>query len=190
MKRLINYSLCFVLFVAGCGWKSKDSSTSSNTDKGVDTISEADFTNNSTFKNEEIEKNETAKTINQKLVFNIPPASGPGTGVCFVDLHIEKMQLTAIETCGGHNEEGHTETTSKLFKVPFVENQKYKVSDLRESAGGGAIECEYFEFKGNKLYLYDENKKIINDWFCTFGNIENRQENMETCDCVFLPSEY
>lgn len=148
-----------------------------------------DLTDHVFFKKEALENAEITKIINQKIVFIIPPPTGPGSGVCDVTLSIEKMQMTGTENCGGHDENGHTESTSKLFKVPFVENQFYTVSDLIDTTYESSFGCAYFEIKGGKLYLYDENKNIINDWFCTFGKIENRKENMETCDCIFLPSE-
>lgn len=150
---------------------------------------EFDLTDCVGLKKEDQEKAGIIKTNNQKIVFFIPPPSGPGTGVCDVTLSIEKMQMTGTENCGGHDENGHTESTIKLFKVPFVENQFYKVSDLIDTTYESSFGCAYFEIKGGKLYLYDENKNIINDWFCTFGKIENRKENMETCDCIFMPSE-
>lgn len=125
----------------------------------------------------------------QHIVFNIPSPSGPGTGVCQVTLTIENRILIATETCGGHDENGHTESINKLFKIEFIKNHLYKVSDLINTKYGSSFGCEFFEIKENKLFLYDINKKILNEWFCTEGKIENRIENMETCDCIFLPYE-
>ncbi len=130
-----------------------------------------------------------AQNSNKKIVYHIPPPSGPGTGVCYVTLTIQNKYIIAIKTCGGHNEHGHTESSKKLFKKEFISNHKYKVSELINTKYGSSFGCEYFEIMNNKLYLYDENKNVINDWFCKYGNIEIKRENMETCDCVFLPTE-
>ena len=132
----------------------------------------------------------TSKQKGEKLTFHIPPPSGPGTGVCDVTLTIDNFFLLATETCGGHDENGHTESTEKLFNIEFKRDFRYKVSELINTNMGSSFGCEYFEIKENKLYLYDENNKIINDWFCTIGGFAlNYEENMETCDCIFLPSE-
>ena len=141
---------------------------------------------NSDFKEEKININ---PKIKEKLTFHIPPPSGYGSGVCQVTLTIDYNFLHATETCGGHDENGHTESTEKLFTIEFKRDYRYKVSSLISAEMGSSFGCEYFEIKENKLYLYDENKKIINDWFCTQGNIENREDNLESCDCIFLPSE-
>ena len=125
-----------------------------------------------------------------QVTFHIPPPSGPGSGVCDITLSIDNFFLRATETCGGHDDNGHTESTEELFKIEFKRDFKYKVSELINLDLGSSFGCEYFEFKENKLYLYDENKMIINDWFCTVGGFAvNYEENMETCDCIFLPSE-
>jgi len=132
----------------------------------------------------------TLRQLREKLTFHIPPPSGPGTGVCEISLNIENNFLIATETCGGHNETGHYESTEKLFRIEFKRDLKYKVSELIDTNYGNSFGGEYFEIKENKLYLYDENKQIINDWFCTVGGFAvNYKENMETCDCVFFPSD-
>ena len=132
----------------------------------------------------------TLRQLREKLTFHIPPPSGDGTGVCEVTLTIDNVFLLATETCGGHDENGHTESTEKLFNIEFKRDFRYKVSELINTDMGSSFGCEYFEIKENKLYLYDENKKVINDWFCTIGGFAvNYKENMETCDCIFLPSE-
>lgn len=141
---------------------------------------------NSDVKDEKIKIN---IKVQEKLTFHIPPPTGPGSGVCQVTLTIDNVFLLATETCGGHDENGHTESTEKLFNIEFKRDFRYKVSELINTELGSSFGCSYFEIKGNKLYLYDENKKIINDWFCTYGNIENREDNLESCDCIFLPSE-
>lgn len=130
-----------------------------------------------------------AQNSNKKIEYLIPPPSGPGTGVCEVTLTVDNVFLLATETCGGYDEHGRTESSRKLFKKEFISNHKYKVSELINTKDGSSFGCEYFEIMDNKLYLYDENKKIINDWFCTYGNIENRKDNLESCDCIFLPIE-
>jgi hypothetical protein len=135
------------------------------------------------------EKIEIHPKMNEKLIFHIPPPSGIGTGVCGVTLSINNFFLRATETCGGHDDNGHTESTTELFKIELKRDFKYNVSKLINTNWGSSFGCEYFEIKENKLYLYDENYKIINDWFCTYGNIENREDNLESCDCIFLPSE-
>jgi hypothetical protein len=132
----------------------------------------------------------TLRQLREKLTFHIPPPSGTGTGVCAVTLTIDNVFLLATETCGGHDENGHTEFTRKLFNIEFKRDFIYKVSELINTDEGSSFGCEYFEIKENKLYLYDENKKVINDWFCTIGGFAvNYEENMETCDCIFLPSK-
>lgn len=145
---------------------------------------------NSDFKDEKIK---IIPKIKEKLTFHIPPPSGPGTGVCEVTLTIDNVFLLATETCGGHEEIGRTESTEKLFNIEFKRDFRYKVSELINTDMGSSFGCEYFEIKENKLYLYDENNKIINDWFCTGkGGLfiaGDNKENMETCDCIFLPSE-
>jgi hypothetical protein len=130
--------------------------------------------------------------MGEKLTFHIPPPTGPGTGVCEITLSIDKSFLLATETCGGHDEYGRTESTEKLFNIEFKRDFRYKVSELFDTdmGRGYAFGCEFFEIKENKLYLYDENNKIINDWFCTVGGFAvNYEENTETCDCIFFPSE-
>ncbi len=128
--------------------------------------------------------------MGEKLTFHIPPPTGPGTGVCEITLTIDNFFLLATETCGGHDENGRTESTQELFQIEFKRDFKYKVSELINMDFGSSFGCEYFEFKENKLYLYDENKMIINDWFCTVGGFAvSYEENMETCDCIFLPSK-
>ena len=124
-----------------------------------------------------------------KMIFNIPPPSGPGTGVCNVSLTIDSKYIIANQTCGGHNENGHIESTEELFNVPFVKNRKYKVSKLFDTSNGSSFGCEYFEIKENKLYLYDEKMKLVNDWFCIYGNTLQDYSNRETCDCIFSPSK-
>ena len=140
---------------------------------------------NSDFKDEKII---IIPKIKEKLTFHIPPPSGDGTGVCEVTLTIDNVFLLATETCGGHDENGRTESTEKLFNTEFKRDFRYKVSELINTDMGSSFGCEYFEIKENKLYLYDENKKIINDWFCTQGNTEKTEDNLETCDCIFLPN--
>lgn len=132
----------------------------------------------------------TSRQIREKLTFDIPPTSGYGTGVCAITLNIENLFLIASLTCGGHNETGRTESTKKLFKIEFKRDYIYKVSEIINSNDRCFFSCEYFEIKGKKLYLYNENKKVINDWFCTQSRFAvNYVENMETCDCIFHPSE-
>lgn len=170
---------------------------------------EQNSTNSATKKNDNIEnsqKNEliidkkdtpssvgnnikSSDKINNKIIFNIPPPSGPGTGVCQVTLKIENNKIEAIQTCGGHDENGRTESSSQLFKVNFMQNHKYKISKLFDTSQGSAFGGEFFEIKDNQLYLYDENLNIINEWFCTHGNIPKNMRDKETCDCIFLPSE-
>ena len=124
-----------------------------------------------------------------KIIFNIPPPSGYGSGVCEVTLTIDEKYILATETCGGNNGDEHTESSEKLFKVNLMKNYKYKISKLYNTSNGNSFGSEYFEIKENKLYLYDENLKIINEWFCTLGKIPASMKNKETCDCIFLPSK-
>ena len=132
----------------------------------------------------------TSRQISEKLIFDIPPPSGVGTGVCSTTLTVDNFILLANETCGGHDDNGHFESTQELFHIAFKRDFKYKVSELINIDFGSSFGCEYFEIIENKLYLYDENKKVLNEWFCTlYGNAVNYEENMETCDCIFLPSK-
>ena len=135
------------------------------------------------------EESSTLETSIQPIVFNIPPPTGPGTGVCEVSMTIQNNKLTARETCGMHIEETRTESKQILFKTFFKKNHQYKVSDLFNTDEGNSLGCDYFEFKGNKIFLYDENKKLLNDWFCIYGNTPRNMIDKESCDCIFLPSE-
>lgn len=108
--------------------------------------------------------------------YHIPPPSGPGTGVCSETLTIKDRRLIGTETCGGHDENGHTESHDELFNVDFRANKVYKLSGLFDTKDGHAFGCDYFEFKNNKLYLYDEKMKIINEDFCGFF--------AKKCDCI------
>ena len=177
MKYLITCAWIIVFLIIGCKQNSVDSSSAKNTKKSVEITPK-----NSLISNRELKNENEIKKINQKIIFNIPSPSGPGSGVCSVTLTIDGSYLTATETCGGHNENEHTESTEKLFRVGFLKSHKYKVSKLINTNDGSSFGCEYFEIKENKLYLYDENMKIINDGFCCFFN-------KETCDCIFLPTE-
>jgi hypothetical protein len=116
----------------------------------------------------------------------IPPPTGPGTGVCEITLFIKKGKLIAKETCGGHDENGRTEHTSTLFRTVFRKNYKYEVAALVKSGDGASFGCVYFEFKDDKLYLYDENQIILTEWFCIYGNTEQDMRNEDSCDCIFL----
>ena len=128
------------------------------------------------------------KAPSNNLFFSVPPPTGPGSGVCSVNLVIRNSTIEGTESCGGHDEMGHTESSETIFKVKFIKNHKYKVSDLLKNGSGGSIGCEYFEIASNKLYLYDENLNIINDAYCQWGNTVNPINDNETCDCVFFPS--
>jgi len=177
MKYLNTCTWIIVFLIIGCKQNSIDSSSEKNSKKSVEITSKDSIIENSGLKKEsEIKKN------NEKIIFRIPPPSGPGSGVCEVTLTIDGNYLIASETCGGHDENGHTESSQKLFRVDFLKSHKYKVSKLINTNDGNSFGCEYFEIKENKLYLYDENLKIINDGFCCFFN-------KETCDCIFTPTE-
>ena len=113
--------------------------------------------------------------------YHLPPPTGPGTGVCSESLTVKNKRLIGIEICGGHNENGHTESNDKLFNVDFKANKVYKVSSLFDTRQGHAFGCDYFEFKNNKLYMYDENMKIVNEDFCC-GFVKK-------CDCIISKSK-
>jgi hypothetical protein len=113
--------------------------------------------------------------------YHLPPPTGPGTGVCSESLTVKNKRLIGIEICGGHNENGHTESHDKLFNVDFKANKVYKVSSLFDTRQGHAFGCDYFEFKNNKLYMYDENMKIVNEDFCC-GFVKK-------CDCIISKSK-
>lgn len=116
----------------------------------------------------------------------VPPPSGMGTGTCYIKLEVRADLLKAVHTCGGHNQNGHTEKTQVLFGTDFKQNYKYRVTDY---AGGSELDvfgCEYFEFKNGKLYLYDSNFNIIHDWFCTQGKKDSQVDENGNCDCIFL----
>ena len=123
-------------------------------------------------------------------IYSIPPPSGTGTGVCSVELKIYKSSnmLKAVETCGGHDENGHTEYSEEIFMIGYKPNFKYDLTALIDTAYGNVFGCVYFEFKENMLYLYDNNFKVIHDWFCTEGHTPKREVNADSCDCIFLPS--
>lgn len=110
----------------------------------------------------------------------IPPPTGPGTGVCTVCIEIKNGFIIAEQECGGHDEHGRTSETETLFKVKLELNKKFKLSNLFDVSGGHAFGCEYFEFKNNKLYLYDENMKVVDDDFCGFF--------VKKCDCIISKS--
>jgi hypothetical protein len=112
----------------------------------------------------------------------VPPPSGPGTGVCSDNLIIKNNRLICEEICGGNDwVNGHFETQKILFNVEFKPHKVYKVSSLFNITEYGALGCDYFEFKNNKLYLYDENMKIVNEDFCC-GFVKK-------CDCIISKSK-
>lgn len=114
--------------------------------------------------------------------YHIPPPSGPGTGVCFDKLIISNSRLICEEICGGNDwVNGHFETQKILFNVEFKPQKVYKVSSLFNTSEYGALGCDYFEFKNNKLYMYDENMKIVNEDFCC-GFVKK-------CDCIISKSK-
>jgi len=178
-------------FLINCGSNSSSNEKAEIIKEYKDSIALVEKANqdsivNSDFKDEKIK---IIPMMKEKFTFDIPPPTGFGTGVCQVTLSIDNVFLLATETCGGHDENGRTESTDKLFNIEFKRDFRYKVSNLINKNLGSSFGCEYFEIKENKLYLYDENNKIINDWFCTQGNTEKTEDNLETCDCIFLPSE-
>jgi hypothetical protein len=77
--------------------------------------------------------------------------------------------------------------TTYLFSLKLILAKKYKVTDFisTEDQYGfemySAFGCEYFEFKDNKIYLYDENFKPISEWYCCPVNFSS--EEAEICDC-------
>jgi len=93
---------------------------------------------------EDERKVQNLKKNNQHIVFDIPSPSGVGTGVCQVTLTIDNGILIATETCGGHDENGHTESVNKLFKIEFIRNHLYKVSKLINTKYGSSFGCEFF----------------------------------------------
>lgn len=126
--------------------------------------------------------------INYDGVYNIPPPSGPGTGVCQVDLIVFNGKLIAEETCGGHDEFGHTESSERLFEIDFKTENKYRVSQLMNTSSGSSFGCDYFEFKDQKLFLYDSDLNIVKDWFCTYGKAEALKDlsyEKSECECIF-----
>lgn len=187
------FSLIISLVFVGCNSSVNDSSDEGYLETNMN-VQPIDTINNKTaLVNEAEKKFEAQKKIEEKIIYHIPPPSGPGTGVCEASLTIENNFILATAICGGHDEHGRTESTEKLFKTEFKQNYKYSVSKVIKPNSDGdefLFGCAYFEIKENKLYLYDENKKIINEWFCKYGNTGNKTEDMESCDCIFLPSDY
>jgi hypothetical protein len=113
--------------------------------------------------------------------YYLPPPSGPGSGVCFESLTIKNKRLIGTEICGGNDwVNGHYETQKILFNVEFKPHKVYKVSSLFDTRKGHAFGCDYFEFKNNKLYMYDENMKIVNEDFCC-GFVKK-------CECIISKS--
>jgi hypothetical protein len=155
----------------------------------VETISPKIIDTNQTKKVDE-DKSTSTELNNEKLTFNIPPPTGPGTGVCEVTLKIDNNTITGIETCGGHDENGRTESSDKIFSIPFKTNYMYKVSNLFDTKNGNSLGCDFFEIKSSKLYLYNNKKEILSEWFCIYGNTSENMINEEKCDCIFLPSKY
>jgi hypothetical protein len=137
-----------------------------------------------------LEDDAEAEESQKSIIYRIPPVTGPGTGICEVYLKVEDKNLTAYETCGGHDENGRTESTSKLFSTGFRENHPYRVSELNGSGDDGNFGCRYFEFRDGKLYLLDESRKIMNEQFCVNGNTETDMSASQSCDCIFLSDEY
>ena len=187
---IIGAMLFATFFLISCGSNSSSNEKAEIIKEYKDSIALVEKANqdsivNSDFKDEKIK---IIPKIKEKLTFYIPPAQGPGSGVCSVTLSIDNFFLLATLTCNGISNDGngHTESKEKLFNIKFKRDFRYKVSKINN---GEYLDCEYFEIKENKLYLYDENNKIINEWFCTYGNIENREDKLESCDCIFLPSE-
>jgi hypothetical protein len=131
-----------------------------------------------------------------EVIFNIPPESGPGSGVCQVTLSIKNGYMKAIEICGGHGGPNFEHTTSGgfLFKTKFIPDFMYQESKLRNTRDGNSIPGNYFKISGNKLYLYNEKQEILNDFFCTYGKTDynNKGKKFElmgegSCDCIFYP---
>lgn len=178
-----NFSLVFLvllilnLFVAGCA------GNDAHTDD-INNIKVEEKSDDSLIKNQDNQEMD-----NEKLTFHIPPPTGPGTGVCQVTLKIENNTLTGIETCGGHDENGQTETSDKIFSVPFKTNYMYEVSKLFDTKYGHSLGCDFFEIKSSKLYLYNDKKEILSEWFCIYGNTSENMIDEEKCDCIFMPSE-
>jgi hypothetical protein len=183
MKNL-NFTLliiCSAIGIAliGCNHEAKNSASKTNIEEqSVDSTKiNLDETTN---KSNEIEPQE--KTQVEKLSFAVPPPSGYGSGVCSFDITINGSMIIGTETCGGL-----TESSETIFKIKYIKNHKYKVSDLIKTESGSSIACEYFEIKSNKLYLYDGNLNIINDVFCSWGNKVSQTPEYEPCDCIFNP---
>jgi hypothetical protein len=186
---IIGAMLFATFFLISCGSNSSSNEKAEIIKEYNDSIALVEKANqdsivNSDFKDEKIK---IIPKIKEKLTFYIPPATGPGAGTCSVTLSIDNFFLLATLSCGQPDENlTYKEITEKLFNIKFKRDFRYKVSKINNGAGLG---CEYFEIKENKLYLYDENNKIINAMYCKYGNIENREDKLESCDCIFLPSE-
>ncbi|MCF8407660.1 MAG: hypothetical protein K9G36_01695 [Crocinitomicaceae bacterium] len=182
MKKLI-LSLLLLTVVLGCQNEnngSENSGTSnarSSEDIKAEMLKEKNRIKDSLKLLEEEEKEIESYTGD----YYLPPPTGPGTGVCSESLTVKNKRLIGIEICGGHNENGHTESHDKLFNVDFKANKVYKVSSLFDTRQGHAFGCDYFEFKNNKLYMYDENMKIVNEDFCC-GFVKK-------CDCIISKSK-
>lgn len=116
--------------------------------------------------------------------YYVPPASGTGTGVCFVALKVSNNIITAKETCGGHDLNGHLSASRVLFQVSYQENYYYEVDKYCTNS---SFPCSFFQFQENKLYLLNSDLNVVNEWFCTEGNTETPSRTKETCDCIFLP---
>jgi hypothetical protein len=178
--------ICSALGIAliGCNHEEKNSASKTNIEEQIVDSTKINL-DEKTNKSNKIEPQEITQI--EKLSFAVPPPSGYGSGVCSFDITINGSMIIGTETCGGHDEYGHTESSKTIFKIKYIKNHKYKVSDLVKTEDGSSIACEYFEIKSNKLYLYDGNLNIINDVFCSWGNKVSQTPEYEPCDCIFNP---
>ena len=133
---------------------------------------------------------QSSSNYNYNGVYSCPPLSGPGTGVCFVDLRVKNGQIKGVETCGGHDDLGRTESSSTIFVTTFRENYLFRLDNLLKKYDETSFPGFFFKFKLGKLYIYDENEKIVHDFACCYGGDERTKDEEGACDCVVKKQSY
>jgi PBP1b-binding outer membrane lipoprotein LpoB len=115
-------------------------------------------------------------------VYTIPQSSGIGSGVPTTEFEVTNNRIIGRLYSPGYDENGRTEDISELFDIAFIENKKFNYKEI----GGEEEVFNFFEFKNGKLYLFDNDGRIIHDNFCTFGRTEKDFTGSTACDCIFI----
>lgn len=129
---------------------------------------------------------QNSSNYNYNGTYACPSLSGPGTGICYVDLYVKKGKIKAVEICGQHidPDQGRTESKSTIFTTDFRENYLYRLRSFLKHPEESSFPGASFKFKSGRLYIYDENNKIVHEYGCCWGGDKSSKDEEDACDCI------